>query len=286
MKCNPVSRQIYQRVLHEGHACMQHSIHFFKCLVSDCTSSEVLRGSYIINVAASHSWNSVCFVTRGFCSPSFSLHPHFVSVSVSVSLSLLVSPRLSFRTRTHTRRRSALGRFQMDPRRETSGRTTLPCTSTWWSTIRPESRTLSSASKQGNWCLIKHRFTQLPPLWVCCVRLRACFAITWDCGCVCVCARACVCVFVRESDRSSETRDEWASSLGTARAIFSAGLYVAARATAVRLRSVLMTKDLREHKTNLSSPQSAGQPLSARRRAESDLCVRERNRWFDARGIV
>lgn len=93
---------------------------------------------------------------------------------------------------------------------------------------------------------------------------------------MCVCAR--VCVFVRESDSSSETRDEWASSLGTARAIFSTGLYVAARATAVHRGSVLMAKDLREHKTNLSSPQSAGQLLRARRRAESDLCVRERNR--------
>ena len=39
----------------------------------------------------------------------------------------------------------------------------------------------------------------------------------------CVCAS--VCVFVSVCDSSSETGNEWASSLGTAGAIFSTGLY-------------------------------------------------------------
>lgn len=50
----------------------------------------------------------------------------------------------------HTRLRSASELFQMDPLKETSGRTTRKCTSTWWNTIRLESRMLSLASNQGN----------------------------------------------------------------------------------------------------------------------------------------
>lgn len=121
---------------------------------------------------------------------------------------------LSFRTRMRTRLRSASELFRMDPLKETSGRTTRKCTSTWWSTIRLGSRMLSLASNQGNCSAIQSHSTKHLPVshWrtLLSAHLRACL-------------RAYVCVHV--CDSSSETEDEWSSSLGTARAIFSSALY-------------------------------------------------------------
>lgn len=133
-------------------------------------------------------------------------HTHVISVLfLRVLISSVPFLSLSFRTRTRTRLRSALELSQMDPRRETSGRTTQKCTSTWWNTIRLESRTLLLASNQGNCSAIQSYST------------KYLLSVIKEHCCLCVCV--CVC------DSSSETENEWTSSLGRVRSIFSSALY-------------------------------------------------------------
>lgn len=131
---------IQQRCMHAGRRMRSDSpaVQMFTCSTlcrSRCDGTNpqeaFRRGWYIIYHVFPSITDSQGVNSAGLISNRQTRFDWFCSSFFSVFTSVVPFLSLSFRTRMRTRLRSASELFQMDPLKETSGRTTRKCTSTW-----------------------------------------------------------------------------------------------------------------------------------------------------------